>query len=117
MRDNIRGFTLLEVIVALAIFAAGASIMLEESSTLLQNAIRANTQLRAALALQDALVLTEATAPSPGSLTTPLSFGLITIERQERATIVLASPLGTRRLQEIVLTAPHRRPITLWVKR
>lgn len=117
MRASHAGFTLLEVVVALAIFVAGASVMLTESSTLLQTALQANMRLRLDLALQDALVLTEVTAQSPGSLATPLTFDAVTIKRQTGITIPLASPSGTKRLEEVVITAPHRRPITLWVRR
>ncbi|MHB8253953.1 MAG: PulJ/GspJ family protein [Acidiferrobacter sp.] len=117
MRPRNAGFTLLEVIVALAIFVAAASVMLEESSNLLQSAIRAHAQLRQDLALQDAVALTEATARSAGSLATPVRFGLVTIQRRTLANLVLPDPTGMRRLQKIRLVAPHGRTIVLWVQR
>ncbi len=117
MRARNTGFTLLEVVVALAIFVAAASVMLEESSNLLQSAIRAHAQLRQDLALQDAIALTVAAARSAGSLATPVRFGSVTIQRHTLANLVLASPAGMRRLQKILLVAPHGRTIVLWVQR
>lgn len=117
MRARHAGFTLLEVVVALAIFVTAASVMLEESSDLLQSAIRAHAQLRQDLALQDAVALTEATARSAGSLATPVRFGSVTIHRRTLASLLLPDPTGTRRLQKIQLRAPHGRTVTLWVQR
>lgn len=117
MRAKDAGFTLLEVVVALAIFVAAASVMLEENFNLLQGAVRAHAQLREDLTLQDAIALTEATARSAGSLATPVHFGSVTIHRRVLATLTLTGSSGTERLQKILLVAAHGRTVILWVRR
>ncbi|AWP24161.1 hypothetical protein C4901_13195 [Acidiferrobacter sp. SPIII_3] len=111
------GFTLLEVVVAMAIFVTGAATMLDESSLLLRQMSRAHRALQTSLALQDAMVMTTATARARGSLATPLVFGPITVSRHDGPSFLLLGSRKRRPIEEIILKAPRRRALNLWVQR
>ena len=114
------GFTLLEVVVALAILAAASTVILAHAGLLVNGQARALQRLRDSLALDSAIAMTEIEARRPGPLDTPLALGPVAVARGAQRLVRQPSavPFRPERIwQKLRLSTPDGRRVTLWVRR
>lgn len=115
-----KGFTLLEIVVAMAIFVGAATTIMAHAGLLADQQTRANRHLAETFALQSALVITQLEASRPAEAFEGLELGGVFITRE--IIQVLDTPgvtTGARGVQwqQVRLTAPSGRAVSLWARR
>lgn len=120
MVSKASGFTLLEVVVALAILAAASTVILAHASLLVNGQAHALQRLQDSLTLDSAIAMTEIEAHRSGPLDTPLVLGPVTVTRRAQRIVrqSAAVPFRPERIwQKLQLSTPSGQRVSLWVRR